>query len=90
MGANGGRPPPTFETVTESSTIFEDYNNEIEDDHSQPDNEESGVDVNEVHETADKHTPVHHDYDEEGISLGEDDSQSSSSLLIPFKKSCLY
>ena len=75
-------PPPTFETVTESSTIIGDYDNEVE-----TEDEESDIAVNEVHETADKHTPVHHDYDTEGISLDEGDSQSSSSLLIPFKES---
>merc|ERR1712113_1033256 len=96
-------PPPTFEAVTESSTFYQDYDNEVEEetpkatifgskiddsgdafDQSDSINDSTEYDENEVHETADKHTPIHHDYDVKDDSYHNEDAQSPS-ILIPFK-----
>ena len=93
-------PPPTFEVITESSTIYQDYANELETgdykpsilvnkdetpNHYEPIHEQDHYnDENEVHETADKHSPVHHDYGLEKTSFSIQNPKSSS-ILIPFQ-----
>lgn len=98
-------PPPTFEVVTESSTFYQDYDNEVEeetpkstifgekiDDSTNPLDQSKDIEdrtefyQSDVHETADKHTPVHHDYDLDDTAYDKKDTQSSS-ILIPFKSS---
>ena len=91
-------PPPTFEVATESSTFYdvEEIDSKssllenVEKEHEDKDGYDSTDDTyneNDVHETADKHTPIHHDYELGDSTLDdEDSSESSSSILIPFKK----